>query len=77
MQRILRIDEQLVSLAKQSIQPFDSVAIGTGDVLVVCAGFELRTLEVLRTAIRRGSGFKVLIIEYLPFYAENRRRASR
>ncbi len=72
MQRVLRTDERLASLVKSAMEPFDTVSIGTGDVLVVCAGFEERAVEVLRTATRKGSGFKVLIIEYLPLYADNR-----
>lgn len=72
MQRVFRTDERLATLVKPAMEPFDTISIGTGDVLVVCAGFEERAVEILRTATRKGSGFKVLIIEYLPPYADNR-----
>jgi len=72
MQRVLRTDERLATLAKPTMEPFDTVSIGAGDVLVVCAGFEERAVGTLVAAVQKGSGFKVLIIEYLPPYADNR-----
>ena len=72
MQSVLRTDERLANIVKPTMEPFDAVSISTGDVLVVCAGFEERSVEALRAAARKGSGFKVLIVEYLPSYADNR-----
>src|ERR1035441_8750950 len=71
MERILRIDERLAALIKPTIQSIDTIPIGSGDVLIVCAGFEERAVGILRSVTRNSSGFKVLIIEYLPPYADN------
>jgi len=72
MDRILRIDERLAALAKPLMESFDKVFLGPGDILVVCAGFEERAVGVLRQAIQTGTGFKVLIVDYLPPYPDNR-----
>lgn len=72
MDRILRKDERLAALAKPSLESFDKVFLTSGDVLVVCAGFEERAVGVLRHAVKTGTGFKVLIIDYLPAYPDNR-----
>jgi hypothetical protein len=72
MDRILRIDERLAAFAKPSMESFDKVFLAPSDVLVVCAGFEERAVGVLRQAVRTGTGFKVLIIDYLPAYPDNR-----
>lgn len=72
MQRVLRIDERLATLVKPPMEPFRVVSMAVGDVLVVCAGFEERAIGILRAATQQDSGFKVLIIEYLPPYSDNR-----
>ena len=72
MQRVLRTDEQLAALVKPTMEPLETNSIGTGDTLVVCAGFEKRAVAILHTAAQKGLVFKVLIIEYLPPYADNR-----
>jgi len=72
MERILRIDERLAALVKPEIESFDNVSFVQGDVLIVCAGFEERAVGILRGAVQSGVGFKVLIIDYLPPYPDNR-----
>jgi len=72
MNRILRIDERLAALTKPKMESFETVSLGRGDILVVCAGFEERAVGVLRQAVQTGTGFKVLIVDYLPPYPDNR-----
>lgn len=72
MERILRMDERLAALVKPELEPFEQVSLARGDVLIVCAGFEERAVGILRRSVQNGIGFRVLIIDYLPPYAENR-----
>lgn len=68
--RILRIDDKLVNLHKPVLEPVDAISLSNGDCLIVCAGFEERVLGVLNSVLV-GGGFKVVIVEYLPFIPQN------
>lgn len=71
--RVCRVDEWLRQLAKPELQVTDVPLLGSGDVLLMCAGFEDRAIEALARAVRNGCcGFRVLCIEYLPSIPENR-----
>jgi hypothetical protein len=72
MDRILRIDERLASFEKPAMESFDNFSLVSGDVLVVCAGFEERAICVLQKSVRAGKGFRVLVVDYLPPYSDNR-----
>jgi hypothetical protein len=72
MEPILRLDERLSVLAKPELEPFEDVCLGRQDIVVVCAGFEERSVGVLRSAVSKSLGFKVLIIDYRPYFAGNR-----
>ena len=72
MLRVARPDERLAALTKPLLQPTAQFRLQADDCLVVCAGFEDRALGVLRNALTAGTRCAVLIIDYLPFIAENR-----
>jgi hypothetical protein len=69
--RVLRIDEKLAALPKPSLQPVERYSLQSGDCLIVCAGFEERALGVLENALLGPVPFKVVVVEYLPFVAQN------
>lgn len=70
--RVLRIDEKLAARPKPSLQPVERFALGSGDCIILCAGFEERVLGVLDTALLGSVPFKVIVVEYLPFVPQNR-----
>lgn len=72
MDRVIRIDERLAAMAKPPIQLASGIFLGNADCVVVCAGFEDRAVAFLREATGRGFGFRVIVIDYLPAYADNR-----
>lgn len=73
IQRVERIDDKLRSISKPELQCINSVPIQKGDVLILAAGFEDRSLGVLkRIAFSGGSGFTAIILEYIPFLKENK-----
>lgn len=73
---VLRVDEQLARWEWPVLTPVDTVTLSHGDVLVLCAGFEDRATWSLDKVVESGSeGFAALVVEYLPAYKENRRKA--
>ena len=46
--------------------------LGRDDLVVVCGGFEPRSVKMLEEAVDGASGFRVAIIDYLPPYSQNR-----
>lgn len=77
MSDLLRRDEVLRQLTLPEVRASE-VALGRGDVLVMCAGFEDRALDVLARAVGAGStGFRVVEIEYQPAVAANRATETR
>ncbi|MDB4928236.1 MAG: hypothetical protein JWM10_720 [Myxococcaceae bacterium] len=71
--RVCRVDEWLRRLSQPELHVGIAPKLGVGDVLLMCAGFEDRAIEVLRRAVRSGChGFRVLCIGYLPEIPENR-----
>lgn len=73
MDRVFRIDERLALMAKPPMQSASGIILGRNDCVVVCAGFEERAVSFLRDVVgRRSVGFKIVVIEYLPAYADNR-----
>ena len=70
--RVLRVDEWLRQLPHPELQVITAPKLGSDDVLLTCAGFEDRAIEVLRRAVSAGCrGFRVLCIEYLPELSAN------
>ena len=70
-----RLDEQLGRVDWPVPRVVDVPPIRSGDCLVVCAGFEERSVEVMRRIHRHGiRGFELILITYLPRYPENRDR---
>ncbi len=59
-------------MAKPSMQSTAGIVLKTSDCVIVCAGFEERAVAFLREVTGSSVGFKVVVIEYLPFYADNR-----
>lgn len=74
MERVLRIDERLAELAKPPLEPIARTRLHSNDCLIVCAGFEDRSLAVLQQALAGGQHFRVILVEYLPFMPANRAR---
>lgn len=70
--RVTRPDEKLVLLTKPVLRPTSQFELSSDDCLVMCAGFEERALGALKSASGGITDFSVLIIDYLPFLAENR-----
>jgi hypothetical protein len=54
------------------LQPISQLQLEFGDCLIVCAGFEDRSEGVLKNASATSSSFDVVIVDYLPFLADNR-----
>jgi len=73
--RVQRPDEKLAELVKPSIELTHEILLRHDDILVVCAGFEPRSLEVLRRtkSLSLDDG-KILIIDYRPENENNRYR---
>lgn len=70
---LLRPDEKLSNVAWPNLQEIEFPSVGTGDCLLVCAGFEDRAIETLRRTCEAGkTGFSLGIVTYLPDYQENR-----
>lgn len=73
MPRIARVDERLLAVDMPALAEVSDLAIGSEDVLLLCAGFEDRAVAAISRAIESGSGgFGVLAIGYLPVLAANR-----
>jgi len=71
--KVLRIDRKLEILDKPSLLPTDFVPLNNDDTLILCAGFEDRAIKAFELALESGkTGFKLLIIEYLPLVRENK-----
>ena len=71
---VLRFDERLGDVVWLAPQEISAPRVGNGDCMVVCAGFEERSVEALRRTVERGTNpSRVVVITYQPSYAENRR----
>jgi hypothetical protein len=65
-------DERLAALTKPVLEPVIQFELDSDDWLVICAGFEDRALGVLQNAASGRNSFNVLIIDYRPFFPENK-----
>lgn len=65
-------DEVLARLPKPVLEPLDSLQLHASDWLILCGGFEDRSLAVLRNAIAHQPALNVLLIEYTPAVHENK-----
>lgn len=59
-------------MAKPPMQAITGIVLGGDDCVVVCAGFEERAVAFLREVAGRGSGFRVVVVDYLPACSDNR-----
>jgi hypothetical protein len=55
-----------------ALQPTNQLRLEAEDCLVLCAGFEDRAQGILKNAAAVGSEFNVVVVDYLPFLADNR-----
>lgn len=70
---VLRADERLGSIDWPNLETTDVPVVRAGDCVLTCAGFEERSTETLRRIHDSGgSGFLLGIIDYRPFYPQNR-----
>lgn len=65
-------DEILASLRKPTLEKVSALALSPEDWLVVCGGFEDRSLAFLKSAASNRTPFNVVLIPYEPFLPENR-----
>lgn len=73
MFKVLRIDRKLHKLDKPCMLPTNTVPLNSGDTLILCAGFEDRSVTALNSAIQSGNNvFSIVLVEYLPYVAENK-----
>lgn len=68
-------DERLAALTKPILEPVARFELTSEDWLIVCAGFEDRALGVLQNAVSGRVPFNVLIVDYRPFFPENKLNA--
>jgi len=64
--------EWLSTVVKPPLESVAQFKLSSNDTLVVCGGFEERSIGVLQNAAASGTSFNVLLILYEPFVAENR-----
>lgn len=70
---ILRTDERLSKVAWPALRRIDAPMVGTGDCLLICAGFEKRAVGTLDRICKAGrDGFSLGLVSYLPPQPENR-----
>ena len=70
---LLRPDEKLSKVDWPDLKKIEFPSIGTGDCVLVCAGFEDRAIETLRRTCEAGkTGFALGIVNYLPPYPQNK-----
>lgn len=70
-------EEKLAGLPKPSLHSISQLDLASDDWLIVCAGFEERSLESLKKVVLAESSFKVMMILYEPFLAENKAASLR
>ena len=71
MLRIEKLDEKLSALQKPLIVSLDAFELGSGDVIVLCAGFEDRAIASLeKVTLTRNS--TIVLVHYLPEILRNR-----
>jgi hypothetical protein len=69
----IRIDERLAAACKPSVLREPELILQADDLLVLCAGFEERSVAWLRRLVQSGSRrFSVLVCEYHPAVPQNR-----
>jgi len=65
--------EKLENVSWPTLRSVERPSVSSGDVLLLCAGFESRAAEVLkRLCSESTSAFSVILVEYQPAYEENR-----
>ncbi len=71
---LLRMDEHLSAIDWPDLKKIEVPSIERGDFLLVCAGFEDRSMESLRRICDAGKkDFSLIVVDYLPKYEENKR----
>ncbi len=63
---IKRIDQKLLEFQKPPFKKKDGANLTDGDLFIVCAGFEKRTVNVIENYIRLHGCGEAVIIKYLP-----------
>jgi len=70
--RILRLDKRLKKYSFPSLNQISVLDISQNDVLVVCAGFEDRSIAILKKIVELGiSDISIVFVDYKPFVEEN------
>lgn len=69
--------EWLGTVVKPSLEMVIQFDLASDDTLIVCGGFEDRSIGVLQNAAAKRTSFNVLLILYEPFVAENKAAAIR
>ena len=70
----IRADEILARTNWPVLQDIEDVKIEAGEVLIACNGFEERSVEVVsKAAPMEGAPVRLVLVDYLPAYDENRK----
>jgi hypothetical protein len=64
-------DEKLSGLGMPAVSKIASLHIGEGDTLIMCAGFEDRSVGALKKALSSPGAFHVIVITYTPVLDRN------
>ena len=70
-------DEILRGVSQPRLEPLGHIELGSNDWLVVCGGFEDRSVAVLEKAVSQNVSCNVLLINYEPYIAQNKSDAIR
>lgn len=72
---VLTPAESMARMSRAIAEFVPELVLGTGDTLIVCAGFEDRATASLKAACQHATDFRVVMIEYRPKVAENKTSA--
>ena len=73
MADVMRPDERLSNVEWPALRKIRVPSIGSNDGLIMCGGFEDRSVFTLRRICESGaSGFRLVLVTYLPNYGDNR-----
>lgn len=74
MNKVLRVDEKLRRFNKPSMVPTEIPKMKSGDIVIMCAGFEDRSIELLERISKENVAKQIFLIvfKYLPYVKENK-----
>ncbi len=74
MDRVQRIDDKLSQLKKPLLNSVQKLFLNKEDIFIVAAGFEDRSVEILKRLVSEGNnGGTAIVLTYLPSLKENKK----